>query len=287
MTNNPPTSNLMDASQNASPRYMTSGERLLEFLRTNTLGELHSQDLLSQVKEASRPISREEEFASALQDLVSINALRRLLLSAGWAFTHYRSETESVEERDVLVVRYLKRVITNEFHVSSSQVDQICNRVLDASQASRQRLGRPLRQETFDQHGMICYACGIILTPRGQERNQATIEHLWPKSLGGDTNFDNLLPACKGCNDHRNDHPVWSSFWFQDIFLGPYPSERAMATKLGLRTIVALQFFRAYTMTRQSEMSLKEALMELGPVEIPDVIDREYPSDFFSVLGVN
>lgn len=287
MKNHSLPSSAQDSRRDNSPHYMTNGERLLEFLREHMLGDLHSPDLLSRVIDASRPTSRHEEFASALQDLISINALRRLLLSAGWAFKYYRSEVESNEERDVLVVRYLKKMIRSEFHVTPSQVGHICNRVLSASQASRQKLGEPLRREVFREHGMTCYACGISLQMRSQERDQATTEHLWPRSLGGDSNFDNLLPACKGCNDHRNDHPVWSSFWFQDIFLGPHPSQRAISTKLGLRAGVALQFFRAYTMTRQSGISLKEALIQLGPVQIPDVSNREYPSDFFSILDSN
>ena len=264
--------------------YKTSGERLLEFLRSDLLEELHAPDLTSKVIHASMPVARGDNFAVALQDLISINVLQRLLLSSRWVVKKYCTDMTSDEENDALVSRQLREMIRNEFRVNSSVAVTMYNHVVAATSASRQKLTRSMRQEVFREHGLVCFSCGIALERRSEGSDQATVDHLWPRSLGGDTNFNNLLPACKGCNNYKNDSSVWSSFWFQNLFFGPHPSQHSIETKLGIRMIVALQFYRAYTVTRQRQISLKEALLLIGPIELPDLDDREFSSDFFTVF---
>lgn len=44
-----------------------------------------------------------------------------------------------------------------------------------------------------------CVYCGILV----YERENLNIDHIIPKSKGGKTKFDNLIPSCKSCNSFK------------------------------------------------------------------------------------
>lgn len=55
-----------------------------------------------------------------------------------------------------------------------------------------------------------CYMCGRELTQKGDDVDRATVEHLWPLSLGGSSIEDNLIAACKKCNAGRKNSVTWA-----------------------------------------------------------------------------
>jgi hypothetical protein len=55
-----------------------------------------------------------------------------------------------------------------------------------------------------------CYMCGRQLTQRGDDVNRATVEHLWPLSLGGRSDEENLIAACRKCNEGRENSVTWA-----------------------------------------------------------------------------
>lgn len=52
-----------------------------------------------------------------------------------------------------------------------------------------------LASATFAEHGRVCHLCGMP--------GADTIDHLIPRSRGGDNSLDNLRPAHKRCNSSR------------------------------------------------------------------------------------
>lgn len=258
--------------------YRTGGERLLAYLRRTVLADLHDPDLVLRISAASGAIERENYFASALQDLVGFNVVSRLLLAARWALTKL--------EGGALVEQYVRSAILNELLIDYSAITPVFNYVMAAATSSNLGLSAGLRRDVYDAHGLRCYSCDVVLDRKSNaEKNSATVEHLWPQSLGGDSDFRNLLPACMACNSNRNEHANWPAFWFQSCFLGPRPSEEAIERALSHRTRVALQFFRAYLTASETGMSLKRALLIAGPLPEPDVSERDFPSDFFSIVA--
>ena len=258
--------------------YRTNGERLLWFLRRTVLADLHAQDLVGRLAVSSAAIEREQYFATALQDIVGFNAVSRLVLSARWAFQRL--------DGAALVENYVRSAVLNELLIDYAEITPVFNYVMAAAQASVIGVSTSLRREVYDAHGLVCYACGVTLDRRSNDdKNSATIEHLWPQSLGGDSDFRNLLPACMACNSNRNEHADWPAFWFQSCFLGPRPSEEAIERAVSHRTRVALQFFRAYLVAADTGMSLKRSLLVAGPLPAPDVSERDFASDFFSIIA--
>jgi 5-methylcytosine-specific restriction endonuclease McrA len=54
-----------------------------------------------------------------------------------------------------------------------------------------------------------CYWCGReMLDPELQHGHSATIEHIVPRSAGGRSSFDNLVAACRQCNNRRGSRPA-------------------------------------------------------------------------------
>ena len=65
------------------------------------------------------------------------------------------------------------------------------------------RLWRRAIKEHF---GNTCIYCGKLY-----ETSELTIDHVHPKSLGGPTNTQNSVCACRKCNQEKGTIP-WQSF---------------------------------------------------------------------------
>ncbi len=53
------------------------------------------------------------------------------------------------------------------------------------------------RQNIFKRDGHICQYCG--------SRSELTLDHVMPRSRGGQSAWDNLVTACKSCNSRKGD----------------------------------------------------------------------------------
>lgn len=64
-----------------------------------------------------------------------------------------------------------------------------------------------LRTVLADQYCWVCPYCSKPLpAPNGQwDRQQATVDHLEPRTNGGGDEWDNLVPACLRCNSSKAD----------------------------------------------------------------------------------
>lgn len=65
-----------------------------------------------------------------------------------------------------------------------------------------------------------CAYCGIAMRFSWEPRarflggmNVATIDHVVPWGLGGPNDWENLIAACKLCNNARGTENAWTFFW--------------------------------------------------------------------------
>lgn len=54
------------------------------------------------------------------------------------------------------------------------------------------------RQNLFKRDGGVCQYCG--------SHRDLTLDHVFPRSRGGTTTWDNLITACKRCNARKGSH---------------------------------------------------------------------------------
>ena len=70
------------------------------------------------------------------------------------------------------------------------------------------------RDEIFERDGRRCVYCGEIFPVE-----ELTLDHVQPRSRGGDGSEGNLVTACRGCNTRKGGAPVW-------LFLRNEPATR-------------------------------------------------------------
>lgn len=69
------------------------------------------------------------------------------------------------------------------------------------SRAGRGSLTKSKRRTVWNRDGGRCHYCHTEL-PLGPD---CTLDHVWPKALGGSHANDNLVAACKPCNEARGE----------------------------------------------------------------------------------
>lgn len=61
--------------------------------------------------------------------------------------------------------------------------------------------------DLFAVKGSACVYCGV-------EAN--SVDHVIPRSLGGPSTIDNLVPACRECNTRKGDMPLEGFLSFKE-----------------------------------------------------------------------
>lgn len=116
-----------------------------------------------------------------------------------------------------------------------------------------------------------CCFCGTALTAdadsivRDTQGNKATLEHVWPSSLGGDSVPDNLAPACTRCNHAKSDLFTWEQGSVHDFI---YPIDFHLSdylARLPLTQKILLQRRAVVILAQREKISLKQALLRVGP----------------------
>jgi 5-methylcytosine-specific restriction endonuclease McrA len=69
-----------------------------------------------------------------------------------------------------------------------------------------------------------CCWCGVECVPEPKHKNSATIEHVHPRSLGGENSWDNYAMACSNCNSRRGTLSV-EEFTANLLRGGPTPKQ--------------------------------------------------------------
>jgi 5-methylcytosine-specific restriction endonuclease McrA len=115
-----------------------------------------------------------------------------------------------------------------------------------------------------------CYMCGVKLAKSGEKHDQATVEHLWPLSLGGQSDEGNLIAACRDCNEKRGNSITWA---WGPVQSTDYRHDARRSANINLRLSLAM----AKLMLEASEQgtakrlqTLKEAAINLTPL-FPDI----------------
>ena len=150
-----------------------------------------------------------------------------------------------------------------------------------AKQTGRIASTKP-RPKSFEMKAMraeprFCYLCNVPLTKTRNARDQFTIEHLWPLSLGGTTEEDNLISACKDCNESRQHAVTWawgpvqSTYHARSVDEAP-PRELRLSLALA-RLMLAATGYPA----GRSLMTLKQAATKIRPlIPVLDVEQRRH-----------
>lgn len=135
--------------------------------------------------------------------------------------------------------------------------------------------------EANDDAGIRCYCCGDVLwTPEFETpRRDISLDHIWPRTLGGVSTPDNLLPICEPCNGTKQDRASWS------VYGVVY--DHAMVERGGEEEnrMVGLALHRraAGLLAVEKFLTLKEAYIRLGSRVVVEPIDEAGDDHFFNL----
>jgi hypothetical protein len=132
-----------------------------------------------------------------------------------------------------------------------------------------------------------CYMCGRLLDfgTRNCELSY-TCEHVWPRSYGGNSDIDNLLPACLDCNnDLKSDFTTWVMPPIHTFVLGINPSEENLE-RVPRQYKFALHYRAAQRLSFTKRQSLKQSFLQLGPWKQISICQIDDVVDFFNLQNV-
>lgn len=135
--------------------------------------------------------------------------------------------------------------------------------------------------QEMDRYGSIkCYICDDLLHSKLNHKVLTTIplDHIWPRSLGGVSTTENLLPICEVCNGLKGDRISWDVYGVvQDTThaINGTNSQALLQQALIRRAAVKL--------AEEKYLSLKEAFKELGVIQPLKKINNDEPRTFFNL----
>lgn len=145
--------------------------------------------------------------------------VRRLITTAEFFRRNYPPETYG-SQRHLRELRGYLRDFTRYSDRTVDDLVRILTRCLiamddDITDTQKHRLKRSAREAHND-----CSVCGGDLSFQRNSTDwiAATVDHIWPRSLGGRSEDDNLQVACKACNvRNKKDHIDASDYHYEAI----------------------------------------------------------------------
>jgi 5-methylcytosine-specific restriction endonuclease McrA len=274
-------------------RDVTTGERLCTFIRTEVL----TREFWPQVTAALAPTVRSAELAAFFEEVAAVHLTGRLVTGG----RDISEEVGAIDDiaSDEFEQKY-RAFIRETTELSGKNRKEAESRLLrlgaDAVRAARKGeipsgVAKAVRRfaETRHRH---CYLCGRTLLFVGEDGLAALdeeqrnlvyeAEHVWPQSYGGESEEENLLPACNGCNRAKGNYPCWAMVDVQSIALGMNPRQGVLDRISGPHRF-ALLSWAAMERAHRDNLTLKDAFRTIGPAITVRVLRPHQAADFFNL----
>jgi hypothetical protein len=262
---------------------VTSGEELFLFIRNDVLPSLpSSRAVWANLREVLNAVGGSPGFNEYFLGAVAIQATRRLV-------RHCSEETDGAIA--AMHVKIVSKFASEDVFPSLDRdlIGRLARLVVQATKASDQNITRTTR--TLVLRGMEevqCYLCGRLLDPAVPDGNPAflSLDHLWPASIGGESDEDNLLPACCDCQQKKADSPSWEWINLHNMVWPSAPSADA-TRKIERQTRIARYYHQVTGVAAERRCSLKKVFLELGKMMSPATFARTgVPTTFFDLQTV-
>lgn len=257
----------------------TPGEYLLCFLSEKILKE--DVFLMSERLSWSNAIGGRGQ---ALQEYVSaisaLNLTARLIKKAERVL-----EIDDASLHHNEFVRFLQQTLGLVKH-PSDVLDSLAYQSIYAAKVSKRPISKATKRKVRGAALEVeCYLCGNMCTHKSEDQRASIFyEHIWPASYGGDSIEENLLPACYGCNEAKQDMLLWQTGAIFSFVLKPDPSTQER-TRIGRREKVARRIQDILLKANLEQCTLKEAAIKIGPARFENLvsIDCDDAIDYFNL----
>lgn len=206
--------------------------------------------------------------------MVSLQLTRRLI-SAGQVLID-RHDLPAAETE-------IKQAIIETMVVDYMLAGDVYERLLPAIRSASQPISDPVRRSVTSwamREMPYCYLCGTEVDSSADGHRALTLDHVWPRAYGGNSDLENLLGACQSCNEAKADKPSWAMYPVQSYVAG-----------LGVQAIeyipkvmrFAVQARAAKQLARDEDCSLRDAYLKLGRPDRPVVLNEATAVDLFNL----
>jgi 5-methylcytosine-specific restriction endonuclease McrA len=253
----------------------------------STDGELLFQHIMSMFipKEARSQVyqlsylqigNRQDDWPEYYIGVYCFNLLARLI-----KYAIYTIEDSSIFE----VNRYglMKRYIQTHMEIAidrqnQAAIDKLISLSLTAALASDKKVTSSTKQLVAPIHKAIyCYICGVALDFSSEdETTKVQYEHIWPRSFGGNSTPDNLLPACALCNHEKGSTLLWQDAHVHSFVLRPSPDSEDLK-KIQYKEKIAMHRRNIFRKACRDQITLKDAALQVGAMN--KLIKFQYPDD--------
>lgn len=260
-------------------RAATPGEHLLHLLNEKVLRVSELADFI-ELSGSIATIGRGRaihEYAIAVN---SLNLTARLIKKADRII-----EIDDAALHQGEFVKFLQQTLGLVNH-EDDVLDEIARQALYAAKIAKRSVSNATKRKVRNNKVEVeCYLCGNMCVHKSEEQGTAIYyEHIWPRSYGGDSIEQNLLPSCFGCNDAKKDMILWQTGAIFSFVLKPNPSIEERKC-IGRREKIARRMQDILQFANINNCTLKEAAIGIGPAKFENLnaIDIDDAIDYFNL----
>lgn len=261
--------------------FATAGEKLVFYLDSQILNSIPWGIIEKHLLRTGRSI----ELCHFFREVTCVGVASRLIV-AGNSLIHENAIQSNAPQDDPILQRKLKEYVEDRLLILGAERERLMRLLTEAlRQSRRSRTPDVVKQDLLEfakNSHRHCYLCGgrLDFNTTGQP-DSYTREHVWPKAWGGDSEIDNLLPACKKCNDEKKNRQTWVMSDIQALLLqfSPFPSLQSLKGSHSF----SLHCYAARKLAARKRTTLKQAYLRLGPWTDVRLKDENEVADFFNL----
>lgn len=252
--------------------YETNGQYLARYLLDHHLDGRGPR--WSGLGSALLASNRGSDWVEAFQEMVSLQLARRLISAGGKLMERHGLPAAEAE---------IKQVIIDTMVVHYTSASEVYERLLPAIRSARQTISESIRRSiaAMARREMpYCYLCGTEVDFDADSHRAFTLDHVWPRAYGGNSDEENLLGACRSCNEAKASEPSWALYPIQSYVAGFEVRDLEDMPRV---MQFAVQARAAKYLAHSEGLSLRDAYLRLGRPNRPVVLNEATAVDLFNL----
>ena len=128
------------------------------------------------------------------------------------------------------------------------------------------------RRDEAKRLNLNCYICGGSLEHRGGDPNKiATADHVWPRSMGGLNERENIKVACGRCNNKLKRNRIdYRDYHYEEISLSSNEGDPNFLSELEAQYRVAVYAKSLYTCASCKQPADRVGTLFVGRIDEAD-----------------
>jgi 5-methylcytosine-specific restriction endonuclease McrA len=198
-----------------SSEFVNPGEALRDFLCS-----LFPQDLEERgscIAKIDSALLADGELSSLVY-YSTVNYMMRRILTAAILIAR---KCERYGFTDQVFESKLRAYIANNLKIPNAiNVDKLTGLIRECLESREKRINATSEKAVKEREENLCFICGGPMDfSTTHELGSATLEHVWPRMMGGSSKPDNLKYSCYKCNQFKANTIDVSDYHYEEICL--------------------------------------------------------------------